>query len=249
MTTQPLIDERRLSLSMPIGGGPRKIVEVPSRDIDSTLIFAKEQPPAGAASYQAITDNLLHDSWWEPRRIFITSAAPGDGKTCSAFNLAWALTTRGKSVLLVELNFARPRFRRMLGDLRIRYGVDCAMRGSAKPADSVFSLNNGNLNVTAVRDTMSRGELKQHLPALASFLDWGSQQYDWLVLDCPTVLSSSWSEWFRSNADPALLVVREEHTPLTQIRKATRQLGSSLHGVVFNDAAEPPKEAGAAEAS
>jgi Mrp family chromosome partitioning ATPase len=237
MTTQPLSQDRQLSLSMPTGGGPRRIVQIPSKGIHPTLVIANEQPLPSAASYQAIADNLLHEAWWTPARIFITSPIHGDGKTCTAFNLAWALSTRGKSVLLVELNFARPRFRRILGDIRIRHGVDCSMRGSSRPADSVFSLAGGALNISAVRDVMGAGELKQHLPSLASFLDWGSETYDWLILDCPPVLSHAWNDWFRENAAPSLLVAREEHTPLVQIHRATKRLGDGLKGVLLNDSA------------
>jgi Mrp family chromosome partitioning ATPase len=238
MITQAYPQEGRLSLSMPIAGGPRKVVEVASKDILPTLLFAKEQPVAEAASYQSVAENLLHDDWWNPRHIFVTSPASGDGKTCTAFNLAWALATRGKSVLLVELNFARPRFRSALGDLRVRHGVDCAMRGSSNPADSVFSMGNDRLNVSAVRDAMSRRELKQHLPALASFMKWGSENHDWLIFDCPPVLSRDWNMWFRRNARPALLVVRRQSTPLVRIRRAAHHLSSSLHGILFNDAGE-----------
>jgi Mrp family chromosome partitioning ATPase len=241
------MEERRLSLSMPIGGGPRKVVEVPSKDILSTLIFANEQLLTGAAGYHAVAENLLHENWWNPRRVFVTSPVRGDGKTCTAFNLAWALTTRGKSVLLVELNFARPRFRSVLGDLRIRYGVDCAIRGSVKPADSVFSMGSDRLNVSAVRDAMGRRELKQNMPSLVSFLNWGSENYDWLILDCPSVLSPSWNTWFRENAEPALLVVREHQTPLVQIRQATRNLGDRLKGVLLNDSGMLQPSAQAAE--
>jgi Mrp family chromosome partitioning ATPase len=234
MATQHVIPESRLSLSIPIGDGRLEAVDLPREGVHPALLFANEQSPADA-SYQDVADRLLAGGWWNPRRIFVTSPTVGDGKTCTAFNLAWALTTRGASVLLAELNFDRPRFSGVLGGLPIRFGIDCAMRRLASPADSVFFMGDELLGVAAVKNAMPRAELKQHLPMLASFLNWGHDRYDWLILDCPSVLSSGWNEWFRQYARPALLVVREKHTPEVQVRQATNRLGAGLKGVLLND--------------
>ena len=234
MATQRLIPASRLSLSIPIGDGRLEAVDLRREGVHPALLFANEQSPADA-SYQGVADRLLAGGWWNPRRIFVTSPTIGDGKTCTAFNLAWALTTRGASVLLAELNFERPRFCSVLGGLQIRFGVDCAMRRFASPADSVFLMGDESLGVAAVKNAMPRAELKIHLPLLASFLNWGHDRYDWLILDCPPVLSSGWNKWFRQYARPALLVVREQHTPEVQVRKVASRLGAGLKGVLLND--------------
>jgi Mrp family chromosome partitioning ATPase len=242
MTTPPYlpsgVEEKRLSLSMPIAAGLRKTIEVAGKDMDSTLVFANQRTPDGLAGYRTVVANLLREGEWTPHRVFVTSPGRGEGKTCTAFNMAWALAAQGKSVLLAELNFARPRFRAVLGDLRIRYGIDSAMRGSVNPSDCVFSLGSERLNVAAVRDAMNPGERRHHLPSLRYFLDWGAENHDWLILDCPPVLSHAWNAWFREHAEPSLLVVREGRTPVTQARKATRRLGLGLKGVLLNDAGE-----------
>lgn len=97
-----------------------------------------------------------------------------------------------ESVLLAELNFERPRFSHVLGGLQIRFGVDSAIRRLANPADSVFSIRNKLVSFSAVKNAMRVGELKQHLPHLVSYLNWGGAHFDWLILDCPPVLSFAW---------------------------------------------------------
>jgi len=235
MATQRVVPERRLSLSMPVGDGRLEVVDFSTEVIHPTLLIANEQSPLDAASYRNVADQLLTGEWWRPRRIFVTSPTTGDGKTCTAFNLAWAMSNRGASVLLLELNFARPRFSSVLGGLQIRYGIDCAIRRLAYPADSVFSIGGELLNVSAVKTAMRRGDLARYLPQLSSYLNWGSSNYDWLILDCPPVLSFAWNKWFRKYARPALLVVRDQHTPAVQVRQATSRLGISLKGVLLND--------------
>jgi Mrp family chromosome partitioning ATPase len=238
MTTHSLIPERQLSMNVAADSGHREVVQVPAKSIHSALVFAGAEPSPAAADYLKVADNLLQGGWWSPRRVFVTSPASGDGKTCTSFNLAWALTIRRQSVLLLELNFARPKFRMVLGDLRIWRGIEWTLRGWATIADSVFSIGNNGPDVCAVKDAMPSGELiMEHLQSMNSFLDLCAQKYDWLILDCPSVLSPGWNAWFRKYANPTLLVVREKQTPLVEVRKASSLLGGNLKAVLLNDSA------------
>jgi Mrp family chromosome partitioning ATPase len=236
MTTQSLIPERQLWLNVPAGAGKREVVQVPAKDIHPALVFAGAELPPAAANYLRVADNLVAGDWWTPRRIFVTSPTSGDGKTCTSFNLAWALTARGQSVLLLELNFSRPQFRTLLGDLRIWRGIEWTLRGWATIADSVFSIGTNGPEVCAVKDAVHSSELiMEHLHSLRSFLDQCAEKYDWLILDCPSVLSHGWNAWFRKYAGPTLLVVREEQTPLVEVRNAASVLGGNLKAVLLND--------------
>lgn len=202
MTTQLATPERSFSLNMPTGHGLSKLVEIPSNKIDRGLIFARPEAIPAAQNYLSAADHLLEEKRWNSGRVFVTSPVPGDGKTCTAFNLAWALSCRNKSVLLVELNFARPQFRSLLGNLRVWHGIDCALRGAAKPGDSMFSIGPPGLNVCAVRDATSPHHRNQHFERLDAFLDWCGERYNWLILDCPPVLSREWSPSYANTPPP-----------------------------------------------
>jgi Mrp family chromosome partitioning ATPase len=238
MIAHTQVQESQFSIEMELRGGPRKIVSLAARRINPALVFANEQLASHAAGYQDAADRLLHGDWWMPRRMFVTSPSAGDGKTTTAFNLAWALTTRGKKVLLVELNLAQPRFQTLLGNPRIRHGVDSVLRRTAPPNESVFSLGSSELHVAAVRSQMQRVEAKEYLRNLDAFLDWGEKEYEWLVMDCPAVLSPMWNGWFSAHVQEALLVVRSGRTALAHVRKATKVLGDGLRGVLLNDVAD-----------
>ena len=238
MATQHLVADKRLCLSVPVGGGRKDLVYLEREEIPPTLLFASDQPMADGIPYQDLADRLLGEEW-NPKRVYVTSPTHGDGKTCTAFNLAWTLSTRGNSVLLIELNFARPRFRSLLGGIRIPYGVDCAIRRWTHPANTVCAIENQLLSLSSIKTVTGRRDLRQNLPHLASYVNWCGSNFDWLVLDCPPVLSSGWNSWFRKYARTTLLVVREEHTPLVQVRSAAKRLGSNLKGVLLNDVAGP----------
>ena len=224
-----------LPVSMAVGHGLRKVVQIPQGRIQPTLVIAGTQNAPAERDYQAVASNLLGERGWPSGRIFVSSPAEGDGKTCTAFNLAWALGRLKKSVLLVELNFEQPQFRSWLGDVKMRYGLDSALLGEAHPAESVFSLESNGFDVAAVRNAASPKRMERILLHLSDFLDWGSEHYELLVLDCPSVLSRDWDWWLRDLIGPTLLVVREEQTPVVTVDQAMARLGEKLKGFLLND--------------
>lgn len=229
-------------LRMPVDEGNEILIGVPKRMIDRSIVVGSHDPLTGTPPYEEAANKLLEGDRWSSRRIFVTSARDGDGKTRTAFNLAASLASGGKRVLLVEINFTQPRFRALLGNLRIRYGIDTATSGAATPAESVFSVEGSGLHLTAVRCATSAARLERCLLHLNDFLDWANEQYELLVIDCPSVLSPEWSRWFHAFVGQALLVVREDRTPRADIRTAARLLGDHLTGAWFNHSQQIPAE-------
>jgi Mrp family chromosome partitioning ATPase len=234
-TTPDFFTDGKLKMGMQIRGGPWKIVPLASQSMDPALVFSSELQAVRAASYEKLAARIIEDPDWNAtRQVFVTSPDPGDGKTSSAFNLAWALSTRAKPVLLVELNLRSPRFGAMLGNPRIRYGVDSVLRGIATPRECVFSLVNEDLHVAAARDAMSYSEIRRFQSGFNALISWAKQEYQWVVFDCPSVLSLAWNDWHDANAKSVLMIVRNEHTPEIDVRRASKRLGDRLKGVALN---------------
>jgi Mrp family chromosome partitioning ATPase len=222
-----------LVFNLPVEHG-WQLVRVPIDKVDPALMIARQGLSPSGTDYRNAAMNLLHGNEDSASRIFVTSPRPGDGKTCTAFNLAWALAESGRTVLLVELNFTKPHFRIALGNLRLRYGLENVMRGTVEPIDAVFSVASTELHIAAVRNPTPIGMLQPILEHLDAFLDWGNQNYELLVIDCPPVISREWNRWFSNFVGSALLVVREDRTPLVEVRRAAKLLGNQLKGVLLN---------------
>jgi Mrp family chromosome partitioning ATPase len=237
-----------------------KPIALTSDKIDPAFLAAVRNQSSLASDYRRAATTLLAqiqpnpasqtNSLGQTRQIFVTSPRAGEGKTSTAFNLAWTLAESGKTVLLVELNFMHPRLRDALGDLRPRFGLEGALRGAAEPQDAVLSFeSNPRLFLAPIRNITPADRLASVLEHLNDFLRWGARQYDLLVMDCPSVLSEDWSAWFHDFVGPALLVVRHGTTPQFEVQKAIHLLGANLKCALLNRVPQASGSSVSSEAS
>lgn len=81
------------------------------------LISVADRPRSALAdAFRSLRTNLEFSSVDRAlRTIQVTSAAPGDGKSSVAFNLALIIAQRGRRVLLLDCDLRKPTVHRMLG--------------------------------------------------------------------------------------------------------------------------------------
>src|SRR5215467_2112931 len=89
----------------------RRITVHPDRD--SRLVYLTEPDGLAVERYRLLRRRLctLHP---EGGVLLVTSSAPGEGKTLTSVNLAWALAEAGHGICLVDLDFRAPGVSRTL---------------------------------------------------------------------------------------------------------------------------------------
>ena len=199
----------------------------------SRLVFASDAFGVAADQYRTVAKKLELRAG-AGRRLLVTSPGPRDGKSTTASNLAWALSERGKSVLLIELDLRRPTFNTIFGGSPSQAGIECVLRGEALPEDAIFRMATTSLHVAAVDQPQEIAAKLIQSKRLAEVLDWAKDQFDWLVLDSPPVFPVSDVIELASLADPVLMVVKARTTRAALARRAIETLGSSLKFVIFN---------------
>jgi capsular exopolysaccharide synthesis family protein len=167
--------------------------------------------------------------------VMVTSAAPGEGKTSVAIDLAQAVALTGRSVVLVELDLRRPTFSRHF-QLDPRRGVTsvlwnrCSLEDAlVQPAEDLPNLQvlpSGSLppNPSELLDSEALEELLNRL----TFLGTGSQRM--IVIDAPPLLAVSDAQVLLNNPaiDRVLMVGRTGKTTHDEMRQARAVLNRHL---------------------
>lgn len=165
----------------------------------------------------------------EVRSLLVASAAPGDGKTTVARNLAHAAQQTGTKTLLIDADLRRP-------DMAAHYGVVPApglselLIGSVEPREAIRSIPigtrvNGKTTEIAL-DVLVAGHpppnpaelIESH--AMSDVISWAEEQYELVVIDTPPLSVVS-------DAIPLLLKV-DGVVIVSRIGKNTREAAASL---------------------
>jgi Mrp family chromosome partitioning ATPase len=199
------------------------------------FVFISDPRGEAAKRYRSMAATVLSGTW--PRkRILITSPGPGDGKTMTCVNLALAISERGQSVFLAELNLIRPRYRFVFGSPSAA-GVESALQGHVAPEEITFQLGNTGIAVASVATPMANNELLRQQRNLDALLAFGRRNYQWTILDLPAICEYSAIEELAAQAGPVVMVARSRKTRSNVFRRAAAELGSHLNYVLLNDTA------------
>jgi succinoglycan biosynthesis transport protein ExoP len=165
----------------------------------------------------------------------VTSANAGEGKSLVAAGLGWALALRDLRVLMIDLNFFRPRLP-SLWNLAPAEGVCELLQGKASLSDCVRKVGPGELYLLANGKAAEVAWSQLDLKVLASWLTTVRTGFDVLVLDLPPVGAGE-GAILAALAEQILMVVRADHSPKTQVARALEQIQrchGKIAGLVLN---------------
>ena len=217
----------------------------PTRSDAGSLMSGGQTFSIGIEAFRNLRTSLIWSDGGEAlKTLVVTSAAPGEGKTLTAANLAVTLAYDGLRVLLVDCDIRRPRVHGLFRMPRSP-GLMELLTASHHPSGDPVS------GPDAIRDTsiaglsvLTCGALPSNAANLLSstrmrvLLDELREQYDIIVLDTPPVLATADAGIVASLTDGVLLVVRAGATDRNAAQRAYQQLanvGARVVGTVLND--------------
>ncbi len=192
-----------------------------------------------AESYRKLRTNLGFANIDHPaRKIVVSSATPGDGKTTTALNLAVSLAESGAKVVLVDADLRRPTVASRL-KLSNAVGLTSALRGDVTIADAAQP------SAVAGLDVITSGGIPPNPSELLGSNRTGqffadlSAIYDYVVVDSPPVLPVTDSIELANWMDGVIVVLRSGKSRIPDLERVVEQLKmarAQILGMVLNGA-------------
>lgn len=165
------------------------------------------------------------------RSIVITSSVPNEGKTTVSINLAQAIATSGKRVLLVEADMRRRSLAAKLG-VRAPAGTYAVLTDAVALSAAVVGTSTPNLYLL---DTEPNIPNPADMIASKRFKRLSHQaldHYDYVIYDTPPVSTFVDAAILSTLADATVLVVRPNHVKRSQMVEAYEQLQKADANVI-----------------
>ena len=173
----------------------------------------------------------------ECKRIIVTSAVPGDGKTTTCLNTAITFAQTGARVIIIDCDLRKPRIHKYLG-LDRKNGLSGVLSGFIKVEEAI------NKQVRGTLDCITSGPLPPN-PAellaserMGALLDKLSAEYDYIFLDTPPVTVVTDACTMSKFVSGVVLVVRHNYTQHQGVADAVEKLNfadAKILGFAMND--------------
>ena len=168
--------------------------------------------------------------------ITVTSSVPNEGKSLVSVELAKAVASGGKSVLLVECDMRRRSLAPMIG-AHARYGIYSVLAGQVQLGAAVVETSQAGMYFL---------DCEPHIPnpvdilsskRFHSFVEGLRRVYDYVIFDTPPLSAFIDASVIASVTDGTLLVVRQNFVKRDELVAAYEQLGKAnahVIGAVMN---------------
>ena len=170
------------------------------------------------------------------KSIVITSAVPNEGKTFVAANLASAIATSGRTVLVVECDMRRRSMASVLG-AHAQYGLYAVVAGEVPLTQAAVATDTPNLYFLDAEPHIPNPSDLLNSNRFTKLVDLARNTYDYVVFDTPPVCTFVDAAVLGTKVDAVFMVVREGFTRKADVANAADQLrksGCNLAGMIMN---------------
>ncbi|MGL4990800.1 MAG: CpsD/CapB family tyrosine-protein kinase [Sarcina sp.] len=187
------------------------------------FIVEKDPHSKAAEAYRTIRTNIKYSSYDKKLQVIVvTSGESKDGKTTVAGNLAISFSQDNKKAILIDCNLRHPSVRQRL-ELTSGVGLTEVIIGEENLKNVVQKYNNEIDVLVSGKVPPNPSELLGS-DSMKHLIDKAKEEYDYVILDTPAVLSYSDAQILSTMADGVILVVKANSSKIDSAMKAKLQL-------------------------
>ena len=186
--------------------------------------------------YNRLKDNLLYlNADGKVKVVQVESSVMSEGKTTTICNLAVSLGMTNKKVLVIDLDFRRPKVHRAF-TLSKDNGIADYFLGNLEKDSLIKKTEYKNVDVITRGAQVYNSSLLLVSDKFKELIKELRESYDFVLLDCAPVLQISDYIHISKVSDGVLFLVAYASTTRSQVSEAVKELkknGATILGSVF----------------
>ena len=186
--------------------------------------------------YNRIKDNLLYINADGTHKVIqIESSVMSEGKTTVVGNLAVSLGLTNKKVLVIDLDFRRPKIHRLFSFTKDD-GISDYFLDRIGRDELIKKTEYKNVDIITRGGPVYNSSILLVSDKFKNLIEELRKEYDFIFLDCAPVLQVSDYIHISKVSDGILFLVAYASTPKTQVIDAIKELrknGANILGSVF----------------
>lgn len=171
------------------------------------------------------------------KTIVITSCFPNEGKSDISFQLAREIGNIGKKAVLLDADIRRSNFvSRYRIDKQVK-GLSNYLCGSVEMEDICYQTNFDNLDIIFAGSLAPNASELLEEGAFEDLINYLKEQYDYIIIDTPPVMSVADATIISKWCDGVVLVIEQGRISYRIAQKAKKllvQSGCKILGAVLN---------------
>lgn len=173
--------------------------------------------------------------------ILVTSAAPREGKTLVAVNLARAFAEASWRTLLMDADMRAPTLHSSFRFEDDR-GLSDILQNEKLINEFIWQADIPDLHVMAAGSKTDKPAELVNSSFMSLLLTELRSRYDFVVIDTPPMMPVTDTLVLSRRADGIILVIENHETPRQIVKETVEQLqGQNILGIILNGVARPKK--------
>ena len=183
-------------------------------------------------SFSTLFANIRFAAVDKPNKsIVVTSVGMDEGKSTVASNLALSIVNAGQTCVLVDADLRKHTLCKML-NVNAQFGLYSLLSGNCAIYDAINKTNiDGLFFIDCEPDIPNPADIVGS-ERFASLIEYLENNFDYVILDTPPLISFVDGALVSSFVDATLLVVREGKTKKKDIKNAVAQLDQANANII-----------------
>lgn len=170
--------------------------------------------------------------------LMFTSAAPGEGKTTVASNVAIVFASQGKRVLLIDADMRNPSVHRLFNFVNHRGLTNLLTENKTSIQDVAHRTTKKNLFVLTCGLIPPNPSELLASKRMDQLIENMKKHFDLIIFDLPPILAVTDAQVMANKTDGTVFVVRDgvaEKHGLYKAKELLENVHANVIGVVYND--------------